>query len=254
MNAEIVEQEAKETVTIGNKVYNVDDVSPTVYFNYVKDMKKDIEDENLQSVADNCLTLLAKTKLTGQTKIAEKIFKQYSLIMRELNAAKFGFNTIVYKSDIEKFITKISNHPVKLIELKNYPREVDDKVVDKLMVAKENNLFDEYYIVFTDYTGEETKKVAKERRDKDPILFGAFKTDDTNNCELTLEEMLKQYEAKENVGAKYEISVPKDVNELKEYMGMVEKKDTSKATLISKVKKAVKKTTRRKTTKKKEEE
>ena len=66
--------------------------------------------------------------------------------------------------------------------------------------------------------------------------------------------MLKQYESKENVGAKYEISVPKDVNELKEYMGMVEKKDTSKATLISKVKKAVKKTTRRKTTKKKEEE
>ena len=261
--AEIVEAEAKETVTIGDKIYNVDDISPTVYFDYVKDMKKNIEDENLQTIADNCLTLLSKAKITGQTKIAEKIFNQYSLIMRELNAAKFGFDTIVYKSDIEKFITNISSHPVKIIELANYPREIDDKVLDRLVIAKDNNLFDEYYVLFTDYTGEETKKVAKERRDKDPILFGAFKTDDTNNipeerffyigdwideyCELTLEEMLKKYEAHENVGAKYNISIPKDVDELKAYMGLFEKKDPEKATLISKVKQAVKrKTTRRK--------
>ena len=65
MNAEIVEQKVKETVTIGDRVYNVDDVSPTVYFDYVKGMKKDIEDENLQTVADNCLVLLKKAKITG---------------------------------------------------------------------------------------------------------------------------------------------------------------------------------------------
>ena len=40
-------------------------------------MKKDVKDENLQSVADNCLALLKKTKLTGQTSIAKKIFNQY---------------------------------------------------------------------------------------------------------------------------------------------------------------------------------
>ena len=267
----IIDTETKDTITIGDKVYNVDDVSPTTYFDYVKGMKKDIEDENLQLVADNCLTLLAKAKMTGQTKLAEKIFKQYSLIMRELNAAKYGFDTIVYRSDIEKFIENISKHPVKIIELNNYPREVDDSILDKLVLAKENNLFDEYYVVFTDYTGEVTKLIAKERRDKDPILFGAFKTDDKNNipedrffyigdwvddyCDLTLDEMLKQYEAKENVGAKYNISIPKDVDELKEYMGLIETKDPSKATLISKIKEAVKKkTTRRKRTTKKVEE
>ena len=267
MSTEIIEEKAKETVTIGDKVYSIDDISPTTYFNYVKDMRKNIEDENLQTVADNCLELLKKTKITGQTKIAEKIFNEYSLIIRELKAASFGFDTIVYKSDIEKFITKISNHPVKLIELKNYPREVADDVLDKLMLAKDNELFDEYYIVFTDYTGEETKKIAKERRDKDPILFGAFKTPDNNNipeerffyigdwideyCDLTLEEMLTKYESSENVGAKYNISIPKDVDELKEYMGLIEKKNPEKATLISKIKKAA--TRRRRTTKKKED-
>ena len=265
MSEVIVDAEVKETVQIGDKIYEVDDVTPTVYFNYVKDMKKDIKDENLEVVAENCLTLLKKTKLTGQTAAAKKIFDQYSLIMRELKAASFGFNTIVYKSDIEKFISKISKHPVKIIELSNYSREVDDSVIDKLEIAKDNELFDEYYVLFTDYTEKETKKVAKARRDKDPILFGAFKSVDKNNipeerffyigdwvdeyCDLTLEEMLTQYEKSECHGAKYTIDIPKDVDALKEYMGLIEKKDPEKAeTILDKVKKVVKKATSKKTT------
>ena len=248
--------EVMETIEIGDKVYNVDDITPTVYFNYVKDMKKNIEDENLQTVADNCLILLQKTKLTGQTSAAKKIVDQYSLIMRELKAASFGFDTIVYKSDIEKFITKISKHEVKIIELSKYTREVHDSVIEKLMIAKENELFDEYYVLFTDYTMKETKQVAKERRDKDPILFGAFKTTDNNNipeerffyigdwvdeyCDLTLEEMLTQYEKSESTAAKYKIEIPKDVDALKEYMGMIEKKDPEKAeSILAKIKKKV---------------
>lgn len=245
-----------DVVEIGENIYNVEDVTPTVYFNYVKNMKKDIKDENLETVADNCLLLLQKTKITGQTSAAKKIFDQYSLIMRELKAASFGFNTIVYKSDIEKFITDISKHPVKIIELEKYTREVDDSVIDKLVLAKENQLFDEYYVLFTDYSMEDTKKIAKERRDKDPILFGAFKTQDNNNipenrffyigdwkdeyCDLTLEEMLTQYEKSESVGAKYTIQIPKDVDALKEYMGLIEKKNTEKSeSILTKVKRKV---------------
>ena len=102
MGYEIID-DIKETLQVGDKIYNIEDLTPTIYFDYVKGMKKDIADENLQVVADNCLTLLQKTKITGQTKAAKKIVDQYSLIMRELKAASFGFNTIVYKSDIEKF-------------------------------------------------------------------------------------------------------------------------------------------------------
>ena len=63
--------------------------------------------------------------------------------------------------------------------------------------------------------------------------------------------MLIKYESSENVGAKYNISIPKDVDELKEYMGLIEKKNPEKATLISKIKKAA--TRRKRTTKKKED-
>lgn len=246
----------EDVIEIDGIVYMKEDITPTVYFNYVKNMKKNIEDENLQAVADNCLELLKKTKITGQVKAAEKIVKQYEIIMRELKAASFGFDTIVYKSDIVKFINEITSKPVKIIELCNYSREIDDSVIDKLVTAKENELFDEYYVIFTDYTMKETKKVAKERRDKDPILFGAFKTDDKNNipyerffyigdwvdeyCDLTLEEMLTQYEKSESSGAKYTINIPKDVNALKEYMKLIEKKDPEKAeSILTKVKKKV---------------
>lgn len=108
-----VVSDVQDTIEIGGHLYNIDDVTPTVYFDYVKDMKKNIEDENLQSVADSCLVLLQKAKITGQTKAAKKIFDQYSLIMRELKAASFGFDTIVYKSDIEKFIEKNIKAPCK---------------------------------------------------------------------------------------------------------------------------------------------
>ena len=177
------EKVIKETVEIGNKIYDVEDVTPSVYFDYVKDKKKDIADENLHVVADNCLKLLAKTKLTGQLSVAKKIVAQYELIMRELKAASYGFDTIVYKSDVEKFIKKIAKHPVKIIDLESYSREIDDGVLDRLLIAKENDLFDAYYVVFTDYTGEETKKIAKERRDKDPIVFGTFvdKNEESSN-------------------------------------------------------------------------
>ena len=68
---------------------------------------------------------------------------------------------------------------------------------------------------------------------------------------MTLEEMLTKYESSENVGAKYNISIPKAVDELTEYMGLIETKNPEKATLISNIKKAA--TRRRRTTKKKED-
>ena len=230
----------KETIQIGDKIYNVEDVTPTVYFNYVKDMKKNIEDENLQTVADNCLTLLQKTKITGQTSAAEKIFKQYSLIMRELKAASFGFDTIVYKSDIEKFITNISKHPVKIIELSKYAREVDDSIIDKLVLAKDNNLFDEYYVIFTDYSMKETKKIAAERRDKDPILFGTFQNQSNRTvidrfyylgdwedeyCDLTLDKMVNETEKAGKRNIVRTISTPQDIEELKAQLGSLTEKN-----------------------------
>ncbi|MDU7184950.1 MAG: hypothetical protein E6294_02830, partial [Klebsiella sp.] len=65
--------------------------------------------------------------------------------------------------------------------------------------------FDEFFIVFTDYTGEKEREVKKERIEKDPILFGAFLNEETKvvadrfyflgdwideYCDLTLDKMI----------------------------------------------------------------
>lgn len=61
---------------------------------------------------------------------------------------------------------------MKIIELERYEREIPDEIVD--VIAKTKDLFDQMYIVFTDYTGKEERKIAAEKKDKDPILFGTF--------------------------------------------------------------------------------
>ena len=229
-----------EYVKIGDKEFLKSDVSASTYFEYVKGMKKNIKDENLNVVIDNCLTLFNKAVLTGQEAMAERLFEKYSLMMRELEASKYGFDIVVYKSDIEKYIKNVSHHTVKIIELSKYKREIDDSVIEKLLIAKENKLFDQYYVVFTDYTDEESKKVAKERREKDPILFGTFLSSDSYKipeerffyigdwideyCELTLDEMVKEYNANvTDSELTHKIEMPKSLDDVREYFKTIEK-------------------------------
>ena len=104
-------------------------------------------------------------------------------------------------------------------------REIPDEIVDT--VAKVKDIFDELYVVFTDYTGKEERKVAKERRDKDPILFGVFKNNVVVSdrfyflgdwvdeyCDLTLDKFIDQYKEKNGYSPANEIDVPQTVDEL----------------------------------------
>ncbi|EOE7167609.1 hypothetical protein ACKTJR_002714 [Clostridioides difficile] len=91
---------------------------------------------------------------------------------KERKIIELGIDTFVYKEDIEKYIDGISKNTVKIIELENYEREIPDEIVE--IIEKTKDIFDKMYVLFTDYTGKITKEISKERRDKDPILFGIF--------------------------------------------------------------------------------
>ena len=98
-------------------------------------------------------------------------------------------------------------------------------------IEKTKNIFDEFYVIFTDYTGSEERKVEKERRDKDPILFGVFKNA-TNvadrfyflgdwvdeYCDLTLDKMIEQYQEKYKVSPAHETYIPNTTEELIEIL------------------------------------
>lgn len=136
-----------------------------------------------------------------------------------------GINTFIYKDTIEDYIENVAGKTVKIIELSRYMREIPDELVDT--IEKSKDLFDEFYVVFTDYTGKEERKVEKERRDKDPILFGVFKNR-TNvadrfyflgdwvdeYCDLTLDKLVAQYKEKMNVSPVVTTSIPESPEEL----------------------------------------
>ena len=154
------------------KKKEIEELNPSEYFNNLKDKVQNITDEELVEFYQGCLTLVEKYKITGQKRVIQKLRFLVDCVEKEREAVKLGINSFVYREDIEEYIDNISKDVVKIIELENYPREIPDEIVD--IISKTKDIFDQFYVVFTDYTGEIEKQVSKERRDKDPILFGSF--------------------------------------------------------------------------------
>lgn len=207
------------------------ELSPSQYFDIVKDKKIKIDDEELDRIYDNCMSLLNKYKLTGQTKAMRKLIFHLETIEKEREIVKAGIDTFVYRDDMEEFIDNISNDVVKLIELENYEREIPDEIVVALNKVKDK--FDQCYILFTDYTGKVERQVEKERRDKDPILFGTFQDKYSQTvidrfyfigdwedefCDLTLDKMVNEVRTATDKNIAMSIKTPEDVKELKEQL------------------------------------
>lgn len=204
------------------------ELSPSEYFEQIKEKKNHITDEELKKVYDNCLELLNKYKITGQKKGMRKLIFHIECIEKEREIVKMGIDTFVYQDDIAEYIDNIAKDTVKIIELENYEREIPDEIVD--LIAQVKDKFDQLYVVFTDYTGKIEKQIEKERREKDPILFGTFQ-DKSNRviidrfyylgdwedeyCDLTLDKMVNETERVGKRNIKRTISTPQDINELK---------------------------------------
>lgn len=201
--------------------------TPAEYFDYLKDKKNKITDEDLKAYYETAMTLVNKYKVTKQHKALKKLIFHAETIEKERELVKLGIDTFVYRDEVELFIEKVADKVVKIIELRNYEREIPDEIVE--VIDATSHLFDELYVVFTDYTGEVEKQVERERREKDPILFGTFQDKESRTvidrfyflgdwedeyCDLTLDKMIGQMEAKGH-HIKRTIQTPTDLAELK---------------------------------------
>ena len=212
------------------------------YFDTLKEAKNKNTDEALDKFYDSALLLMNKYNKTGQKLALEKILYILQVIPKERELIKLGIDSFVYKSDINDFINKVENKDVKIIELENFPRDIPDEILP--VIDSVRDVFDKLYVVFTDYTGEIERKIEKERREKDPILFGAF-IDKRNElyerfyyladwedeyCDLTLEKLI---EVKGEDVVKT-ISTPITKEELvAEYHRLTDKKSDSNNFMIS---------------------
>lgn len=218
--------ELKTTDNVGSQL------TPQQYFEQVKERKHNITDEELVKVYDNCLELLNKYKITGQKKGMRKLMFHLECIEKEREIVKMGINTFIYRDDIEEYIDTVAKDTVKIIELENYEREIPDEIVEVIAATKDK--FDQLYVVFTDYTGKVERQIEKERRDKDPILFGTFQNQSNRTvidrfyylgdwedeyCDLTLDKMVNETEKAGKRNIVKTISTPSDIEELKEQLG-----------------------------------
>ena len=208
------------------------ELTPQQYFDQIKERKHHITDEELVKVYDNCLELLNKYKITGQKKGMRKLMFHLECIEKEREIVKMGINTFIYRDDIEEYIDTVAKDTVKIIELENYEREIPDEIVEVIAATKDK--FDQLYIVFTDYTGKVERQIEKERRDKDPILFGTFQNQSNRTvidrfyylgdwedeyCDLTLDKMVNETEKAGKRNIVRTIKTPSDIEELKEQLG-----------------------------------
>ena len=208
------------------------ELTPQQYFEQIKERKHHITDAELVKVYDNCLELLNKYKITGQKKGMRKLIFHLECIEKEREIVKMGINTFIYRDDIEEYIDTVAKDTVKIIELENYEREIPDEIVDVIAAVKDK--FDQLYIVFTDYTGKVERQIKKERRDKDPILFGTFQNQSNRTvidrfyylgdwedeyCDLTLDKMVNETEKARKRNIVKTIKTPSDIEELKEQIG-----------------------------------
>lgn len=231
-NTRMTMKELEKLISEKENEKDLETVTPYEYFQKVKDSIKEMDNEDLTKMYTVASSLMEKYKVFGQTKAEKRLAFHLRTILKESTLLDLGINKFVYKDDIVNYIDNISKKPVKIIEMKNFPREIPDDMLD--VVLKTKDIFDEFYIVFTDYSeGELVKAVEKER---DPILFGGFCTSNRDivaerfyylgdwvdeYCDLTLDKLIKET-SKDIVKT---ISIPTNKDSLISQLNAYEEKD-----------------------------
>lgn len=195
-------------MAVKSKNEKVGELDPTDYFSYIKSKKHEMTDEFLSKFETVISNELDKAMTIGQTNLIRRLAFTVAAAIKERELLKNGINTYVLQEDILEYIKSVSDKAVKIIEMEFYPRSIPDEIVHRVKELQDAKVFDRYYIVFTDYTGEASKEVEANRRRKDPILFGTFehKVDDIwdihdrfyfigdwedEYCDLTLTKMVE---------------------------------------------------------------
>ncbi|HXN74858.1 MAG TPA: hypothetical protein VN855_00005, partial [Candidatus Acidoferrum sp.] len=149
----------------------------------------------------------------------ETLSKMLVVAVRESEAAACGYDVFVNQKDVTKFMGLVTEddtshkNPVFFKKLEEFPRALPAKIQKTVKSVQSKGLFDELWVLYLDYSGEEIKSTKEKIREKDPILFGKFSYDDQRlyfvadwideYCDLTLSKFVD--EMKQNDG-EYETS------------------------------------------------
>lgn len=211
IEAEVVEEE---------KVY-----TPAEYFEMIKGKMEEQTSENVKNLYNLTMNKLQKYIVTGQKNAAKDLYAKCLSLTKEMQLLETGkVSKYIPLKEIDNYIDNVADKCVVVVELRNYDRVIPDELIDVVIATKD--IFDEFYVVFTDYTGEKRSKVEQAKRDKDPILFGNIFVDGRISdkmyfigdwvdeyCDLTLDKMIEEI-AKKNKEAGIETDIVYDIKDL----------------------------------------
>jgi hypothetical protein len=154
-------------------------VSPRLFFKLLKSKMQTIEKKKLTENLEKLQSIVHVSKDLGQQALHEKLMEMIAIAVREMEISALGMERFVLRKDIEKFrkVRKDGVDDVVFFERwENYPRVPPTAVVDRVKYIRDMKLFDDYWVLYTDYTkGHKELKTNKEKiKEKDPILFGVF--------------------------------------------------------------------------------
>lgn len=181
---------------------NAISIAPKVFFDYVKDSLKETEVEILKERLKGFKQIFDITAKSGQLALNENARDEIIKLVKEQEAAACGYKTYVLESTIKTFLRDVEGKAAYFKDFKDFPRLIPDSILQFLSDAQDKNIFDQFWVLYLDYTkdSKNIKSTSTKVKDKDPILFGRL-TKDSNKffyicdwvdeyCDLTLEKFV----------------------------------------------------------------
>lgn len=182
-------------------------VKPSEIFGDIRTSRGFVDKLRLKSYEKVANKMLAKAEATGQKDLKRRLEFRIRTLAKELELVeKHKIHAYVEKDIITEYIDKTELREVKITDLESYLREIPDEAVD--IIAETRETFDDFYILFTDYTGEMAQKAKEVEVERDPILFGVFYDEQQQEpmerfyylydwedeyCDLTLDKFIVEY-------------------------------------------------------------
>ena len=181
------------------------------YFNGVKTKSQKLMDDKLIQELQYLPSQIEELIQLGQTGLADKLKKNIVALTKERILIANGFDTYVYRNDVTRYIELVKDKKVFICELEKFPRLIPESAKKLLMKARSLNVFQDFWVVYVDYTGDSDKTLtekekAERKKNRDPIIFGTFEKPEQAQidkmyficdwtdeyCDLTLDKMVKK--------------------------------------------------------------
>ncbi len=171
-----------------------------IFFGLMKKKMGILKDYSYQKRIAKLEKAVETAEKNGQVAFSEELLKKLLVLCREAELWAMGKKIFLERETYNQFRYK-TEKPVALTPLKNYARPIPGDVLAEKDRCDKAKLFDGYAVMHYDdkETVKETEQEKKERREKDPILFGVIQDSDRlyfvadwedEYCDLTLDDII----------------------------------------------------------------